>query len=527
MTFNRLKADEAIRACRTAVADNPRIARYFFNLGRAFQKRVSQPGISQAELAIALREAQSNYDEAAKRGYVSALNDLAVLYEYTIETNNLAVLAETGRAIAFQTEAARRETVQKEAIDLMKRAAQQGHPLAMYNLALHYRDGIGGLRRDINQAAELLARSAENGFVSAMVEHGEDLIGGRGVLRSPRRGVEWLQRAAEAGSVRAKYYLGLTYGTGAIAFDRFGKEDSANTLRPDSGLALLWLGRVAEQGDSSAQARLAGFMEDGTGLPNPQPEIAERYWRLAAHGGDSDAQAEFADRLRRGLILVKQEYGAQEAVTLLHRAMSQGSPKAALALAQISRSGELGSKQDAAEALRLAYRTIELAVQTDPTTEEGNPFHEIAAAHLLVEMAKSGEAIDAAGVSLLTESEVGRMERYYGSVDPATKRVKVRRLLVPLRCGFIGNSGFNWTLWRYLWVWDWGRSESPTEAQFRNLERTTGCTNNDPLRRTLIDVFEQSKKSNVAFADLVEQKIKTASARTEEPDSSKRSRRRR
>jgi hypothetical protein len=107
------------------------------------------------------------------------------------------------------------------------------------------------------------------------------------------------------------------------------------------------------------------------------------------------------------------------------------------------------------------------------------------------------------------------------------RQVKVRRLLVPLRCGSGGPSGFDWVLWRYLWVWDWGRSESPTESQFRNLERTTGCTNNELLRNTLVDVFEQSKKSRVAFADLIDQKIKTALAQRQDPEPTKRSSRRR
>jgi len=526
--LDKVQADEAIDACHKAAAENPRVARFQYNLGRAYQKKATDPGISEQELLTALREAHVNLEQAGKRGYVSALTNLAVLYEYAIEIDRLGVLAEAGGPIAFQQAATRQDTVQKEAIDLFKRAAQQGHPLAMYILALHYREGET-LRRDINQAAELLARSAENGFVSAMVEHGLDLTMGRGVLRSPRRGIEWLQRAAEAGSNRAKYFLGLTYLTGRIAYDRLGEEDSANTVRPDPGLALLWLGRVGEAKDEpAALAKLATLMEDGQGLPNPQPEIAERYWRLAAHGGYASAQAEFADRLRRGLILVKQEYGPQEAITLLHRAISQGSPQAALALAQIIRTGELSVNPDAIEAMRLAYKTIDLAVQTDPTTEEGNPFHEIAAAHLLVEMAKSGEAVDAAGRPLLTETEVARLERFYGSVDPATKRVKVRRLVVPLFCGSVGTDGYGWRLWRFIWVWDWGRTESPTEAQFRNLERTTNCTNNQLLRKTLIDVFEQSKKSNVAYADLIEQKIKTADAsfRVNEPESSGRRRRR-
>ncbi len=527
--FDKIDTDAAIAACKKAVAENPRIARYFFNLGRAYHKRFTTAGTSAADQADALREARTNYDEAAKRGYVTALTYLAVLYEYAIEANDVSVLTEAGGGVAYQRDEEQKETLQKKAVDLLKRAAQQGHPLAMYDLALHYRDGAGGLRRDIYQAAELQARSAESGFLSAMVEHGVDLYTGIGVPRkSPRRGVEWLQRAADAGSSRAKLLLGIIYGKGSVTYDKNNNEDSANSVRADPGLAVLWMARVAEAGDSEAQAELATLLEEGTGLANREPEIAERYWRMAAHGGDSHAQAEFADRLRRGLILVKQEYGEQEAINLLQHAMAQGSPKAALALAQINRTGEFGRQPDPLEAMRLAYQTIALAVQTDPTTSEGNPFNEIAAAHLLVEMAKNGEAVDASGRPLLTDSEVGRMERYYGSVDPVTKQVKVRRLLVPLNCGFV-TGGYNWTIRRYLWVWDWGRSESPTEEQFRNLQRTTGCTNNDLLRRTLIDVFEQSKKGNVAFADLIDQKIKTslASGSDNSEDRTRRSRRRR
>ena len=48
----------------------------------------------------------------------------------------------------------------------------------------------------------------------------------------------------------------------------------------------------------TAQSNLAYMMERGYGLPSPQPEIAERYYRLAAHGGDEDAEYELARRLR-------------------------------------------------------------------------------------------------------------------------------------------------------------------------------------------------------------------------------------
>jgi TPR repeat protein/uncharacterized protein (UPF0335 family) len=493
--WEKIDADAAIVACTKAVEDNPRVARYLYNLGRAYQKLGARPGLDEAERTRALRSARLSYDDATKRGYVSALNDLAVLYE-----NGDGVEANGGQAI-----------------ELLKRAAQQGDPLAMYNLALHYKDGTNDVKRDVAQAAEWFAKSAESGSVSAMVELGEALINGRGQAQNPRRGLEWLQRAADAGSVRAKFMLGMTYWKGKIC--SCGGEDSPNSQRQDPDLALLWFGRVAETGDSGAQAILARIMERGIGLLNPQPEIAERYWRLAAYGGSASAQFEFADRLRRGFLLVKQEYGEHEAITLLQRAMSQGSPQAALALAQINRNGELGQDKNPIEAMRLAYHALDLAVLTDPMTEEGNPFNEIGAAHLLVEMAESGEATDAVGRPLLTQEEIGRLEHYYGAVDPVTKKVAIRRLYVPVTCSFkrsgSGRSAVSWTDRYWLWVWDWGRPEAPTEPQMRNIERTSGCSDNADLRATLIDVYQQAKKNNVRFADLIDQKIKTAQGLSE------------
>jgi TPR repeat protein len=480
VAFDKIDAESAITACNKATADNPRIVRFLFNLGRAYQKLAARPGVDADERNAALRKAVGAYDDASKRGYVSALTTLAVMEENGEGT----------------------DVNQQDAANLLKRAAQQGHPLAMYNLALHYRDGIGAINRDLVQAYEWFAKSAESGFVSAMVELGDALRYGRGLnKKNPRRAVEWYQRAADAGSARAKLRLGQIYfaGSGDV------QEDS-NNIAPDYTLALLWFGRVAETGDSAAQYYLANIMELGLGLANQQPEIAERYWRLAAYGGDRTAQVEFAERLRDGFVLIKPENGPREGVTLLQRAMSQGSPRAALLLAEIYRKGDLDQQVDSLLAMKLAYQAISLAAQADPTTPEGNPFYEIAAGHLLAEMAKNGEAVDTTGRPRLTADEVDRLGRYYGQVDPEAKQVKIRRLEIPIGCGG------GWSIRKKIWVWDWGRTESPTEPQFRNLERETGCSDNDVMRATLIDVFQQAKKNKVPFADLVDQRIKTAKA---------------
>jgi hypothetical protein len=99
-----------------------------------------------------------------------------------------------------------------------------------------------------------------------------------------------------------------------------------------------------------------------------------------------------------------------------------------------------------------------------------------------------------------------------------TKEVKVRRLLVPINCTppttLTLKSGkklrvpTSSTL-QQIWVWDWGRAESPTELQIKDIERRTECPYNQDLRATLMDVFAQANKNKVAFADLLYQRIET------------------
>ena len=476
VAFDMVDAEQAITACNKAIDQNPRIARFLFNLGRAYQRLGSQPGLDDAKVVATMRRARLNYDDAAKRGYVSALNNLAVLDES----------GSTGM------------TNEAEASTLLRQAAQQGLPLAMYNLGLHYKYGTGDVPHDVVQAAEWFSKAAESGLVSAMVERADALQFGLGIKQDPRRAIEWYQRAADAGSVRAKFKLGLLYLKGVF---------NASAIYNDPGQALLWFGRAAASADSASEYFLARIMDSGIGLASRQPEISERYWRLAAYAGYSSAQIELAERLRDGRVLVKPEDSPREAVTLLQRAMAQGSPQAALDLARIYQTGQLGQKQDILVAMKLAYHAIDLSVQASPLTEDGDPFKEIAAGHLLAEMAKNAQAVDASGQPLLTQDEIERIEHFYGSVDPETHQVKARRLEVPIRCDAFPNYSYK----AQIWVWDWGRNESPTDAQFRNIERDNGCSSQE-LRGTMIGVFAEARKNKVPFADLLDQRIKTAKA---------------
>ena len=478
----KIDADAAIAACEKSIQHNARIPRYLYNLGRAEAAAANSVRPDDPSRAPKLVAARAAFNDAANRGYVAALYSLATLFDYTETTDK----------------------DQERANTMLKEAAGQGYPPAMYELGLRYEEGRFGLQRDVNEAHGWLAKAAESGSVAAMVEVGQALWYGSGVKRSPRRAVEWAERAADAGSDAAKFNLGWYY------FFGYSIQTAAGEVSPDSVIAdytqaLLWWGRAAEDNNSAAEYNLGLMMERGLGLPNPQPEIAERYYRLAAHGGDEDAEIELTRRLRSGRMLTKPENGANEAIDLLNRALSQGSARAALMLAETYRNGDFNQPKDAAQAMKYAFQAIRLSVQADPTTTDGNPFYEIAAGILLAEMAAGGQAVDSNDRPLLNPDETDRLQKFYGTVDPATRKVKVRKLDVPLGCGA-------WDRREPIWVWDWGRAESPTEPQFRSLERVTGCYYNDILRRTLSTTFDAAHKSKVAFADLIMQQITAAKA---------------
>ena len=514
--FEKLKVDaeEAIKACTADYNKSERrVARYLYNRARARHALGLKPGVSSQIRTSALELARDDYRGAWKAGYVSALNDLAVLFE--------------------AGDVAESEDEDETPIKLFGRGAEQGHPLAMYNYAVHLRDGQG-VRRDLVAAAEWFSKAADAGYVSAMVDLGLALVRGEGVS-NPRRGMEWFITAANQGSSRAKLYLGYFYFVGQDDRDSKGKQ-SVNAVKPDPTLSLLWFGRLSEIRHRTALRWLAELLQDGDGISSPQPEIAERYWRLAAYAGDPLAQVMFAERLRRGSALAKPQYGSSEAIDLLEKAVVQAEAMAALGLAQIYRDeekatpGERGKPKNVRKSMQYAYRAMELALLSEKDSQSnGEQLPEIQAAHLLIELVKDPRYPE--NRRLLTPDEIERLERYYGATD-AEGKVRIRRLEVLLTC-HVGEPKYSrrrkkdiwpatWTRKGTVWVWDWGRAESPTEFQFRNLERAnTLCTDNDVLRRTLIDIFNQAKKKQESFAALVDQKIRTAKGENAPPNKKK------
>jgi TPR repeat protein len=95
-----------------------------------------------------------------------------------------------------------------------------------------------------------------------------------------------LKPDAEAGDVKAQYYLGLLHAHG------YGVEKNAT-------IAATWFRKAAEQGNREAQFDLGHLYRRGAGVPQDD-KIAVSWWRKAADSGDTFAQSSLAEMYLEG-----------------------------------------------------------------------------------------------------------------------------------------------------------------------------------------------------------------------------------
>ena len=98
--------------------------------------------------------------------------------------------------------------------------------------------------------------------------------------------IRWYARAAEAGSARAQYLLGVKYETGV-------------DVERDLDQALAWYRKAAEQDYAEAQFKLGVMHEQGRGM-RQDPAAAFGWYRAAARNGLPAAQYNLGVALLNG-----------------------------------------------------------------------------------------------------------------------------------------------------------------------------------------------------------------------------------
>lgn len=103
---------------------------------------------------------------------------------------------------------------------------------------------------------------------------------GKGVAKDIRQAADWYRKAAEQGNISAQVRLAALYLDGAKGFPR------------DLAQAAAWYRKAAEQGDVEAQGTLGVLYSMGTGVPHD--DVEAYYWLDLAASVKGPNQAKYA-----------------------------------------------------------------------------------------------------------------------------------------------------------------------------------------------------------------------------------------
>ena len=162
-----------------------------------------------------------------------------------------------------------------EAVKWFRKAAEQGHTFAQYNLGVCYYNGWG-VPQDYSEAVKWYRKAAVQGYADAQCNLGYCYHSGQGVPKDYSEAVKWYRKAAEQGYAVAQTFLGICYYIG-------------EGVPLDFSEAVKWFRKAAEQGNMYAQYNLGNCYYYGHGVTEDYSE-AVKWYRKAAEQGDEDAK---------------------------------------------------------------------------------------------------------------------------------------------------------------------------------------------------------------------------------------------
>lgn len=410
----------------------------------------------------------------------------------------------------------------------LRRSATRGFSRAQFAYGQRLYWGWGETEPNKIEGFDWWLVAAENGNASAMLEIGKTYLYGReGVPeQNLAKAEEYFNQALSVGAVEAETALGRLYTVKATKAQEVGDTEAfkqANEMRltyfqkaarKGSSAAMYFLAQMYRYGDhveaepqkaiewykksvsadnSGAALELAKFYADesASGLEEPQPEKAAKYFRIAIELGSETAKIELADLIKNGKIEVTPET-AQEAIQLYKQAVSDGSLRAAVRLSDVYLKGEL-VEQDLNKAEQYGLKALELEETVEPDSEDAWPMYMRIANFNLLKLYKEE------GLQPPNSQLVKTLEDRVGSLDGGMKR-----FTVPITCGTV-KSTF------HVYIWDWKLNEPPSTAQFAWIEEARGCEVPDNVVEAFQKLYQIARENNVSFSELAVYAMENAS----------------
>lgn len=163
--------------------------------------------------------------------------------------------------------------------------AETGDVMGMLSVADHYRYGSD---RDYKKAVEWFEKAANRGHVRAMLEMAYAYEDGKGVTQDYKKAVYWYDKAARLDdSGQGKWRLGLMYQKGL-------------GVEKDFEEAVKWYKKSAELGHRAGQNALGNMYANGYGVLKDYVEAA-KWYQKAADGKDVRGMTNLGDLYFEGL----------------------------------------------------------------------------------------------------------------------------------------------------------------------------------------------------------------------------------
>lgn len=203
----------------------------------------------------------------------------------------------------------------------IRKAAEAGHPGAMYQLGILHAQGYG-VEKSVPECIRWHRAAAEAGYADAMYDLGWRHSRGLGLPLDHAEKFRWWQRATEAGHPVAPHEIALAHGRGE------------GTPASDTE-AIRWLERGAALGNADSMATLGWHYAQGKGVP-ADPAKAHAWSLKAAQAGQVGAMFAVGLNFERGHGTAQND---QQAVHWYGRAARQNHPEAVKNLAALRAAG--------------------------------------------------------------------------------------------------------------------------------------------------------------------------------------------
>jgi len=181
-------------------------------------------------------------------------------------------------------------------LTILRAQAEQGDPLAQFDLGQAYYSGKFGLATHYAEAIHWYLKAAAQNDVKAQHNLGVCYRDGQGVATNYVEAVKWFRKAAGQNYAMAQVNLGLCY-------------DQGQGVAKDAVEGAKWYRKAAEQNLAPAQFDLGSCYYQGQGVAKNEVE-ALKWWRKAAEQNHAKAQVDLGVCYRDGQGVAKDEVEA-------------------------------------------------------------------------------------------------------------------------------------------------------------------------------------------------------------------------